>query len=160
MQERSPLDWAILPVQRFAQFRGRAPRAEYWWFYLATTIIGFLLSLIDAAVGAGDVIGGLFSLLTMVPWISVSVRRLHDIDRTGWWLALLLVPLVPLVVYFGSGASDSGADFFTGPLIFALILFLGAAITVFVFSVLPGTTGSNRYGPDPYGPDQLEEIFA
>ncbi|MFL6728511.1 MAG: DUF805 domain-containing protein [Sphingomicrobium sp.] len=47
----SPIGWAVRPIRHYADFKGRSPRAEYWWFALAVSILGFLFSLIDKAVG-------------------------------------------------------------------------------------------------------------
>src|SRR5215212_9536368 len=96
--EQTPIGWAILPLKKYAQFSGRSTRAEYWWFTLAYVVTGFLVDAIDMAIGSeAGVLGWIYSVGLMVPMIAVTVRRLHDIDRSGWWLLVVLAP----VVFFG-----------------------------------------------------------
>lgn len=90
-------------LQNYATFSGRARRAEFWWFALFILIGSVLLGLIDSALfgvaaGSYGVLSGLFSLAILIPSIAVSVRRLHDIDRTGWWYLLIFVPVVGFIV--------------------------------------------------------------
>lgn len=161
MKERSAVDWAITPFRKYAVFSGRAPRAEYWWFYLATTVISFVLGRVDALISEVGFISILFSLATIVPWLAVSVRRLHDIDRTGWWIAAVFGPLILFGALVGAGViDDNGIESLAIPLVIAVLLFIAAGITLLIFCVTPGTEGDNRYGPNPYGPDNLEEVFA
>lgn len=161
--ELSPIQWAVRPLKKYADFKGRAPRAEYWWFYLATIIVGYVLGLTDKVAGDSDALSGIFSLVTLVPWLAVTVRRFHDTNRSGWWLLVLLLAIAMAVVFtifaYGSlGGAPTSYSFAGGALLAVVIL--GAFITMLVFMVLPGTDGPNRYGADPYGPDHLEEIFA
>jgi len=161
MTNMTPFDWAMRPMQRYAQFSGRASRAEYWWFYLATIIIGLIAGVIDGIMGNTEVgwFGGIINLALLVPTISVTVRRLHDTDRSGLWLLIGLIAMVVLLaVAFTLGASENLG--FSAMMVVAIIFIMIVAITLFVFMVLPGTDGPNGYGPDPYGPDHLEEIFA
>lgn len=160
----TPIKWAMRPLQRFVDFTGRAPRAEYWWFYLAYILLSVVLNVLLSISPTIGMILSLASLVLLVPWIAVAVRRLHDIDRTGWWL---LAPVLPYAI----GFAMVGAAFFTNPgsagasgglgagmIFFGIGLIL--ALVVFVFTLLPGTKGENRYGPDPYGPQNLDEVFA
>jgi uncharacterized membrane protein YhaH (DUF805 family) len=173
MTDRKPIEWALLPLKRYAQFSGRAPRAEYWWFYLGTVVIGWILGIVDAALGFASqsfgemgILGLIFTLATLVPTIAVTVRRLHDIDRSGFWLLGFLLMFVGIFVPIGVMAVQGNdiADASFGPAILLMIVIgialLVMGITLFVFSVTRGTIGENRYGPDPYGPDNLEEVFA
>jgi uncharacterized membrane protein YhaH (DUF805 family) len=163
MQELSPIEWAIRPFKKYAVFSGRAPRAEYWWFYLATIIVQIPLTIVDKTLGGWSPFSTLFSLATLVPWLAVTMRRLHDTERSGWWLLLLAAAFafIGIMAAVGPGGPFVGstAGSFTG-MIVAILLLLIASITFLVFMVLPGTEGPNRYGGDPYGPDQLEEVFA
>ena len=164
MEGLNPVEWAVLPLKRYATFGGRAPRAEYWWFYLGTVVVGFLVQLIDRMLGTEDTIGAIFNLALLVPWIAVTVRRLHDTDRSGWWLLAFVAPIAVVGCVAALGAlnetyrNTTAASFTVG--LIAILAVLGAVITFLVFMVLPGTEGSNRYGPDPYGPNELEEVFA
>jgi uncharacterized membrane protein YhaH (DUF805 family) len=161
----SPIDWAKRPLEKYADFSGRAPRSEYWWYALALFIANIVLSIIEGIVGIHHMILGLYGpltsllfLATIVPSLAVGARRLHDTNRTGWWL---LMPIVPYVLAFvlggaammGGAAAAGGAGALAGLGVAAVFLLLGAicAIVLLVFFVLPGTPGENRYGPNPLG---------
>lgn len=77
---------------KYAAFEGRASRSEYWWFFLFT----FLASLASGMVS--ETLSGLFSLGVLLPSLAVGVRRLHDVDKSGWFLLLWLVPIVGWIV--------------------------------------------------------------
>jgi uncharacterized membrane protein YhaH (DUF805 family) len=84
-------------VTRYATFSGRARRAEYWWFFLAYVIAAVVASVIDGMIGI-SLLSWVLSLGLLVPSLAVGVRRLHDTDRSGWWLLIGLVPLVGAIV--------------------------------------------------------------
>ena len=99
--------WMLLPFRRYVDFRGRSRRREYWLFSLLhTCILVALLTTIVIADGRDDdettVLAAITLLLyflgSIVPQLAVQVRRLHDSDRTGWWLLLGLVPVGGLVL--------------------------------------------------------------
>ena len=168
MDDISPLEWAIRPMRKYAVFTGRAPRAEYWWFYLATVVIQIPLTIVDEAIGNWSPLSTLFSLATFIPWLAVTVRRLHDTNRSGWWLLALFLPLVAVgfaaAAAVGATLSGGTAPEPTGSMlvmmIVAVVAMLIIGITMFVFMVSEGTHGPNDYGDDPYGPDSLEQVFA
>jgi uncharacterized membrane protein YhaH (DUF805 family) len=91
---------------QYAGFGGRARRAEYWWFALFVVLVSIATSILDPALGTdfrGDVTsGGIFgltaNLVLLVPSLAVAVRRLHDTDRSGWWILIALIPLVGAIV--------------------------------------------------------------
>ena len=162
----SPIDWALRPLKKYATFSGRAPRAEYWWFYLAYILLYVLLSILTRVSAIFGILGFAY-LALIIPMIAVGVRRLHDTGRTGWWL---LAPALPYLIGFAmimpailSGAAAGGTNPFNmaslgAAGIFFMIGFI-LAIVVFIFTVLPGTKGPNKYGDDPYG-GNLDEVFA
>ena len=86
-----------------------------WYFVLFVVIISIALSIIDSLIGAYDrsagagLLSSIFSLAILIPSIAVSVRRLHDIDRTGWWVLISLVPLVGWIVLLVFHVQDSTA---------------------------------------------------
>ncbi len=80
--------------KKYADFSGRAMRSEYWWFALFSMITSFILLMIDPS----ETLYLIFSLAVLLPSLAVGARRLHDIDRSGWWLLLSLVPLVGIIV--------------------------------------------------------------
>ena len=98
---------------KYVTFSGRARRSEYWYFVLAISIVSIVLTLIDGGEG---VLSLLWSLGTLLPSLAVGVRRLHDIGRSGWWLLIILVPLIGFVVliYFAIKDSEPGENRF-GP---------------------------------------------
>ena len=133
--------------QNYANFQGRASRSEYWFFALFVFIVAAILTaLLFATVdfntqqisGLGYVIIAIlavFYLGILIPSIAVAVRRLHDRNMSGWWyLAVVVLGQVP---------------------------WLGALVNLgfLVLMCLPGTSGPNRFGPDPKGADSFE-VFA
>lgn len=162
----SPIEWAVRPLTRYAKFSGRAPRAEYWWFYLLTFVLSFVTGIIDSLLGLsgsfgdGGAISAVVSVALIIPSLAVTVRRLHDTNRSGWWLLAPIVVGVLFLGYFAIQASQQGFSS-TGPVLIAGGILLGLSIlALFVFMLLRGTDGPNDYGPDPYGPDNLHEVFA
>ena len=98
------MNWYLDALKKYADFSGRARRKAYWVFVLITLVITILLTLVDGALGLYSVesglgvLSGLYSLAVLVPSISVGARRLHDTNRSGWWLLLGLIPLIGAIV--------------------------------------------------------------
>jgi uncharacterized membrane protein YhaH (DUF805 family) len=168
VQKLNAVEWALRPVKNYAVFSGRAARAEYWWFYLGTMIVGIPVAILDSIVGDTGALSGAYNVALLLPWVGVTVRRLHDTDRSAWWLLLFFVPffIAGFIAAVAVGARLDGADSdpFSSmgpPMILAIIVLIILAVLLLVFMVLPGTRGPNRYGPDPYddGSD-LGEVFA
>lgn len=86
----------------YFNFSGRAQRSALWYWTLFSILGGLVTSGVDWAVFGSDMtvspLNALFSLGTLIPSISVAARRLHDIGRTGWWLLLILVPIVGWII--------------------------------------------------------------
>ena len=109
----------VLGFQRYFDFSGRSSRSEYWWWTLFVIIAGVVLALADMLIGTyntdteSGLLEGIFGLVTVIPWIAVGVRRLHDINRTGWWVLLilffwlLLIPIL-LLLYWATRPGDQG----------------------------------------------------
>ncbi|MBI1254065.1 MAG: DUF805 domain-containing protein [Hyphomonas sp.] len=126
---------------RYSDFQGRSRRSEYWWVTLFNILIGLVGGILLAVLGGGDGSGqinpigfiiiallGLYMLAIIIPSIALFVRRLHDINQTGWIaLGLYICTIIPIIN-------------------------LLAAVAQIVIGVLPGTAGPNKYGPDPKGP--------
>jgi uncharacterized membrane protein YhaH (DUF805 family) len=107
------MSWFIEALKKYAVFSGRSRRKEYWYFVLFVVLISIVLGIIDGlfgtyhrSTGAG-LFSTIFSLAILIPSISVSVRRLHDIDRTGWWVLISLVPLIGWIVLLIFHVQDS-----------------------------------------------------
>lgn len=93
--------WYFEVLKKYTLFTGRARRSEYWYFVLVNLGIVVVLGMVDALIRRNigfSPFGTIYSLAVLLPFIGVSMRRLHDIDRSGWWLLLGLVPLVGLVL--------------------------------------------------------------
>lgn len=153
------MNWMIMPFKRYADFKGRSRRMEFWMFALLNSIVWLVLVMMQmgstasfAELAADEqsnplaIYGVLFSgtfgillalwgLVTIIPSIAVTVRRLHDRDMSGWWyLGVIIGSLIPLI---------------------NILISLGFLILMF----LPGTPGPNRFGPDPKDPTNAE-VFA
>lgn len=115
--------WKRVVLERYAQFDGRASRAEFWWFYLANIIVAVVLYAVAAILGQVSSVFAVLAILLLtvywlgliVPSLAVAVRRLHDTDKSGWFLLLYLIPCA-------------------GPII------------ILVFMVTEGTRGPNQFG--------------
>ena len=93
------IDWFVKCLKNYANFTGRARRKEYWFFTLAYLICMIITLVIDAVLGSNGLLTVLFILAMIVPSISVGVRRLHDINKSGWFWLIQMVPLVgPIIV--------------------------------------------------------------
>jgi uncharacterized membrane protein YhaH (DUF805 family) len=110
------MEWAILPFKKFAQFEGRSRRKEYWSFVLLNFGVAIAAAVLDLAIGA-RIVGALVTLAFLIPSISVGMRRLHDTGRSGWWLLIVLVPvigIIALIVFFAqkgeAGENKYGPD--------------------------------------------------
>ncbi len=111
---------------KYATFSGRARRSEYWWWVLFQAVAGVVIGLVAMGMGLGrdfgsDPLSLIWSLANLLPGIAVSVRRLHDLDKSGWWLLIALIPLIGaivLIVWFCSrgtvGPNQHGIDPVTG----------------------------------------------
>ena len=98
------MNWFLGALGKFATFSGRSRRKEYWYFTLVYLIIEVVLAVIDMATGLFSqstgigVLSGIFALAMILPSLSVTVRRLHDTGRSGWWLLIGLIPLLGAIV--------------------------------------------------------------
>lgn len=107
-------------VKHYADFSGRANRKQFWLYALWLVVVYIVIGILSAALGekAGNAVIALVWLALIVPNLAMIVRRLHDTDRSGWWVLISLLPLI-------------------------------GGLILFVFEVLPGTPGENRFGSQP-----------
>jgi len=126
---------------RYVDFQGRSRRSEYWWVALFNIIVFVVLFGLGGVLGGnfetGEMsplgmiffgIGGLYALAIIIPSIALFVRRLHDINQTGWiYLGIVVASFIPVIGLIASIAS-------------------------IVIACIPGTNGPNKYGPDPKNP--------
>lgn len=153
------MDWMILPYRRYFEFSGRSRRKEYWFFALFTTLVVMVLSavmvgllaanfqgLLQGAVNPFEAFGGaawgglaligVFILASIIPGVSLQVRRLHDLGVSGWWYLGFFVASGVLGQVPNVGSSLNS------------LLNLGWIVWMF----MPGTKGANRFGDDPKDP--------
>lgn len=118
------MDLYLLPFRKYAIFSGRAGRPEYWVFSIANAVISVLLTFVDGLIGtvdAGTGVGALglvFNLIILIPSIAVTVRRLHDTGRSGWWLLLVLLPLIGalvILVFMLLASNEGDNEYGTNP---------------------------------------------
>ena len=116
---------------KYATFKGRSRRFEYWWIQLFLVLTNLAVAAIDLilmngdverfiANGGGGIVGLVWILVTIVPALAVLVRRLHDSDKSGWWALIGFVPIV-------------------------------GAVILLVFTVLDSEVPENKHGPSPKG---------
>lgn len=91
------MEWYLKVVRNYALFTGRARRTEYWMFILFNILFAALASVLDWILGTWNMISGLYGLVMIVPSIAVAVRRLHDINKTGFFLLVGLIPVVGFI---------------------------------------------------------------
>jgi len=101
------MNWYLEVLKKYAVFNGRARRKEYWMFFLFNIIIAIVLGVVEGILGSHGIIGMLYSLALIIPGIAVSVRRLHDTERSGWWLLIAFVPIIGAIVLLVFMVQDS-----------------------------------------------------
>ena len=157
-------------LRKYAEFNGRATRAEFWWWVLAVTLVSFALNAINTFINALsgpyflEVLPVIFSLAVLLPNLAVTTRRLHDIGKSGWWqvvwfaigaaggIPLVVGVAVSVVAVYNGSVSWQDMEFWIPIAVGALVSFLvwlGLFIWWLVWMVKQGQAGPNQYGPDP-----------
>ena len=114
-------------MNNYANWDGRASRSEYWWFNLFNLIINIVTDVIDSSLGMGMIaygvgyVGFIAFLALLLPSFCVSVRRLHDLGKSGWWLLIAIIPIVNFIGIF----------------------------VILVFTLMEGEKQPNQYGKVP-----------
>ena len=103
------MNYYIQALKKYATFSGRSQRKEFWMFCLFNALIGAILAIIDIALNTkyGGNIVLLYSLAIVIPSIAVTVRRLHDTGRSGWYFFLEMIPIIGFVVLLIFMTQDS-----------------------------------------------------
>lgn len=107
------MNWYIEVLKKYTEFIGRARRKEYWYFVLFNVIVSFLLIIIDNVIGTFNwdsgygLLSTVYSLAVLLPALGVSIRRLHDIGRSGWWILIGFIPLIGAIVLIIFFVKDS-----------------------------------------------------
>lgn len=94
------MNWYIDVLKKYAVFNGRARRKEFWMFNLFSFLACVGLIIIESIVGTPGLLTTIYSLAVLLPAVGVSIRRLHDIGKSGWWILIALIPLIGAIVYF------------------------------------------------------------
>lgn len=132
----------ICLTKKYCSFKGRASRSEFWWFCLFTLILNLIVALVGSLLPAlGSIVSAVQALWLLLPTVGVTTRRLHDRNLSGWWQALPLAAVLPAI----AGAMLE-AD---GLLVLAGSAAALASLGLLVVYALKGTSGPNRFGPDP-----------
>ena len=109
------MDWYLGVLKKYAEFSGRARRREYWNFVLFNILIAIVLAIIDSVTGSFSyqrgfgLLGGLYALAVIIPSLAAGARRLHDTNRSGWWLLIGLIPCIGFIVLIVFLVQDSQA---------------------------------------------------
>jgi uncharacterized membrane protein YhaH (DUF805 family) len=104
--------WYPVVIRRYVDFDGRASRPEFWWYQLCNVIIVAVLTVIGHAVNDRNAIADLYNLAVLLPSLAVGIRRLHDINRSGWWLLLNLLPIIGwiIIIIWAASAGTPGPN--------------------------------------------------
>lgn len=94
-------NFRIVVIERFAKFEGRAGKREFWYFVLVNVVVSILISLLRS-----DVLSYAYSLAILVPSLAVGVRRLHDINKSGWLMAIVVIPVIGIIILLVLAAQD------------------------------------------------------
>lgn len=100
------MNWYLEALKKYAVFSGRSRRKEYWMFVLFQILISFAIGMLESFTQT-SALSIIFWLATLLPALAVSVRRLHDIGRTGWWVLINLIPLIGGLVLLVFACLDS-----------------------------------------------------
>ena len=167
LPEMSPIGYYVRAFQKYAQFSGRATRAEYWWFYLVTVAVTILAGILDIFFSI-PLVSTIYSLVSFIPNLSVTARRLHDVGKSGWLqllgiiasIVIYISAILSLFLGFAGGGilfSDNISEIGSGILGIAVILAVlslisvGINIWLFILYITKSTPGNNKYGPNPKG---------
>ncbi len=133
-------NWKNVVLGHYADFGGRAGRAEYWYFVLVQFVVGLVLSVLAEASALFSLVSFVWWAATLVPSIAVAVRRLHDTGRSGLWLLIAFIPIVGVIVLivFLATSGDAAPNQYGQPVT------SGA-------TVAPGATGGFPPPPPPSG---------
>jgi uncharacterized membrane protein YhaH (DUF805 family) len=107
------MNWYLQALRQYATFEGRSRRKEYWFFVLFNMLAVIALAIVDDLAGTFSeeaqmgLFSGLYLLAVFIPGLAVSVRRLHDIGRSGWWVLIGLIPILGSLVLLVLAALDS-----------------------------------------------------
>ena len=151
----------ILFFKNYFDFSGRASRGEFWWTYLAFFIASIILTIVDAVIGGviygftesefllnNGIFSNIFSLVTLIGWISLTSRRLQDNGHSGWWQLAYLSIIPTIILWMLFAGFDGNPVLLSFSIIFTMAT-LGLYILILVWLILPPTKDENRWGRNP-----------
>ena len=101
------MEYFINPIKNhYVDFEGKVTRKPFWMFMLISTIISIVLTIIGGIIQL-PIIGSIFSLAILLPSLAIGARRLHDINKSGWWQLLWLIPIIGWIILIVFWATDS-----------------------------------------------------
>jgi uncharacterized membrane protein YhaH (DUF805 family) len=103
------MNYFITVLKKYADFKGRARRAEYWYFNLFSMLVSIALLVVGLAIKI-PLLYNIYSFAVFLPSLAVSVRRMHDVNRSGWYILIPIYSLVLLCTEGSQGPNDYGAD--------------------------------------------------
>ena len=111
---------------KYLTFNGRATRSEFWWFYLFSTLMSWTASIVgQVTLGMGLELGSIIAskilqIGFLLPWLAVASRRMHDIDRSGWWILLMFTGIGTIfLIYWWAKKGNFGENTFGSPVLFS-----------------------------------------
>ena len=111
---------------KYLTFNGRATRSEFWWFYLFSTLMSWTASTVgELTLGMGLELGStiastILQIAFLLPWLAVASRRMHDIDRSGWWILLMFTGIGTIfLIYWWAKKGNFGENTFGSPVLFS-----------------------------------------
>ena len=107
--------WLIDPIiNQYADFDGRTGRKAFWMFVLVSALVSISINLVEVMMLQTNIIGFLYTLAILVPAIAINTRRLHDINKSGWWQLIVFIPLVGsiiIIVWFATKSVNEGNQY-------------------------------------------------
>lgn len=103
------MKWYVGALKKYAVFDGRARRREYWMYSLFNLLIYCAVAVVDKVLGLSGILDILYILATFMPGLALSVRRLHDIGKSGFWLLLIGIPIIGAIMLLFYACRDSQA---------------------------------------------------
>ncbi|MNZ71899.1 Inner membrane protein YhaH [compost metagenome] len=98
------MEWYLAVLKKYGTFTGRARRKEYWMFFLVNLVAYIALAIIDGLTGTFSaesgvgLLGAIYTLALLIPNLALTARRLHDTDRSAWWMLICLIPIIGAIV--------------------------------------------------------------
>ena len=146
------MKYFIEGLKKYAEFEGRARRKEYWMFILFYFIFTIAAVVLDEILGSEPVIYIVYGLVLILPTLAVTVRRLHDTNRSGWWILLpcisLIIAIFTTILFSFLLLTFDFQGLFIAPILGYIILIIGWAVLL-VFTLQDSDVGNNWYGKNP-----------